>query len=76
MMVKVDKLESNQLKPPGQCNSDQIRDRCETGGVCFLTPEILEAGRGQFCVPDRVLDISVTQISLQARVSCPLLASA
>ena len=65
MEVKVDKLESNQSKSlDGNFNSDQIRDRCERA-TRLLTPKILEAGRRQLCVPDRVLDIAMSEIRLQ-----------
>ena len=44
--------------------------------VFSSTPKILEPRRRQLSVADGVLDVAVAKISLHARVSCPLLASA
>jgi hypothetical protein len=34
-------------------------------------PEVLEAGRGHFCVPYRVLDVAVSEVSLQGALCSP-----
>ena len=64
--VKIDKIESSQSEVPAMMplHSNQIRGRCETGNARVLPPKILEPRRRQFCVPDRVLDIAMAQLSL------------